>query len=93
MPNSFGSCLTVTKIASPKTNPSITGLERNWAMNPSPTNPATRKRPPQNRIMVAASTVYAVEPWGWSAITVEASRTAEAEVPAATTWRLVPKIA
>ena len=56
IPNSFGSCFTVTKIASPKTKPSITGLERNWAMKPSPMNPASRKRPPQNRIIVAAST-------------------------------------
>ena len=43
IPNSFGSCFTVTKIASPKTNPSITGRERNWAMKPSRRKPASRR--------------------------------------------------
>ena len=41
----LGSWLTVTKIASPKTKPAITGRERNCAINPSLRGPRAGKRP------------------------------------------------
>ena len=58
IPNSFGSWLTVTKIASPKTKPSITGRERNCATKPSRRSPASRNRPPQNSTSAAPSAAY-----------------------------------
>ena len=56
-------------------------------------SPASRNKPPQIITIAAASTTYALDDAGWSTITVEASRTAAAEVPAATSCLLVPKIA
>ena len=55
IPNSYGSWLTVTKIASPNTKPSITGRDRNCATKPSRSSPATANMPPQTRTSTAAS--------------------------------------
>ena len=54
-PNIFGSWLTVTKMASPKMNPSITGRDRNWVMNPSRNSPDARNRTPVRMMKPAAS--------------------------------------
>ena len=92
-PKILGSWLTVTKIASPKTNPSITGRDRNWAMKPSRRSPAARNRAPQKSTRPAARVAYSSAPDGLRSATPEATRIAAAEVPATTTCRLVPKIA
>jgi hypothetical protein len=54
-PNSLGSWLTVTKMASPKTKPSMTGRDRNAVMKPSFSSPATTKISPVRTIIPAAS--------------------------------------
>jgi hypothetical protein len=53
-PNSLGNWLTVTKIARPKTNPSITGRDKNAVMNPSRSSPATMKISAVKMIIPAA---------------------------------------
>ncbi len=93
IPNSFGSWLTVTKIARPNTNPSITGRDRNCATNPSRNKPAIRSRPPQKITSPAASDMYRVASVPASPPTEEASSTAAADVAAATRCRLVPNSA
>jgi hypothetical protein len=57
MPKIFGSWPTVTKMASPKMNPSITGRDRNWVMKPSRNNPEARNKTPVKMIKPAASPV------------------------------------
>ena len=49
-PNSLGSWLTVTKMASPKTKPAMTGRDRNSVMNPSFKSPAATKIKPVRTI-------------------------------------------
>jgi hypothetical protein len=54
-PKSLGSWPTVTKMASPNTNPSITGRDRNWVMKPSRNRPAATNRRPVRRMSPAAN--------------------------------------
>ena len=48
-PNSLFNWPTATNRARPRTNPSITGLDRNWVMKPSFARPAPRKTRPVTR--------------------------------------------
>jgi hypothetical protein len=91
-PKSLGSCEMVTKIARPKTKPAITGRDRKFVTNPSRHRPATTNRIPVMMTNAAASSAKC-SGLGWRAVTVEKTSTAEAEVPATTSCRLVPKIA
>jgi hypothetical protein len=92
-PKSFGSCPTATKIASPKMKPSITGRDRNWVMKPSRNSPETTKSTPVSTARPAASAPYSAAFAGCSALTVEYTSTAVAEVPATTSCLLVPNTA
>ena len=46
----------LTKIASPKTNPAITGRERNWVMKPRRHSPATMNIRPVMTMRADANT-------------------------------------
>src|SRR5207247_10371720 len=89
----FGSWQTAAKIASPKTKPSTTGRERNCATKPSLNAPAMRSRQPQISTSPEARTRYRSGEGVPRLATPDASSTAEADVPAATTCLLVPKTA
>ena len=92
-PKIFGSWLMVTKIARPKMNPAIAGLDRNDVTKPSLSVPATTRSRPVSTIIPDASARKAAGSLGSSAATVEYTSTADALVPATTSWRLVPKTA
>ena len=62
-------------------------------MNPRRSSPATPNATPVMMTMAAASSRYWSEPAVDSPLTVENTRTAEADVPATTRWRLLPNTA
>jgi hypothetical protein len=58
IPNSLGSWLTVTKMARPNTNPSMTGRDKKAVMNPSFSRPAATKIRPVMTMKPEAITMY-----------------------------------
>ncbi len=80
-------------MASPKTNPVITGSDRKDEMNPSRSNPARRKMAPTETTSAASMAGY------WSGLSPMTGAMTAAimmeveEVAATASWRLVPKMA
>ncbi len=74
-------------------NPVITGRDKNCVMNPRRANPASTNAIPVTMIIAAASAAYDDGSLGCTPLTAENTRTADADVPATTRWRLLPKIA
>ena len=93
MPSSFGICLIVISSASPKTKPSSTDSEKNWAMRPSLRNPAAIETSPARMARAAVSAAYSTLPAGARPEMVAADMIAIADDTATTSWRELPRIA
>jgi hypothetical protein len=93
IPRSLGICFSVMISASANTKPSRTDVEKNWAMRPSRSSPASTEISPANSASAAVSATYLAVP-GWARdVIVAADVMATADDTATTSWRELPSTA
>ena len=89
-PNSFGACPTTITSARPAIKPSRMGLERKSDTNPSRSSPATTQISPTISASADVAAKKSSEPEPTRAATVDADRSATAELGPTKSWRDVP---
>ena len=83
----------VISSASPKTKPSSTDSEKNWAMRPSLRTPAAIETRPARIARAAVRATYSALPATASSEMVAADMMAMADDTATTSWRELPSTA